>query len=125
MRSLGHRFNRQLHIDFEHKWNTGRAAAWVGDLKRSGDYLLFNDIRWTNVGEEAILNEHYLYISSEYYEDYTPHRLDGDYEVDEETGETKSVGPLMIAAGLTNRPFITDLPAIVNADGIEIKDKMI
>lgn len=106
---------RQLHIDFEHKWNTGVAAAWVGDLRRNGDNLLFADIRWTDVGEEAMRGEHYMYISSEYYEDYTPHRLDGDYETDEETGKVKSVGPLITAAGLTNRPFITDLPAIMNS----------
>ena len=121
----GAELNRQLHIDVEHKYNDGRAVAWVDRLKRTGDLLQFTGVRWNNLGREALENEHYMYMSAEYYENYTPSRMDNltQDQIDEETGRPKSLGPLMIAAALTNRPFVTDLPSIMNSAGEKIENK--
>jgi phage I-like protein len=84
----------RVAIDFDHAPEEGGstiAAGWITDLHVEGDELKA-DVEWTDLGADAIRKKRYLFISPTW-------NLAGQ----DETG-TK-VGPKLIGAGLTNRPF--------------------
>jgi len=81
------------------------AEAWVSDLVQEGSVLYA--LAWpTNAGfVEAVRNKRYRFASPEYEPDY----------LDKESGA--KVGPVLMAIGMTNEPFLTRLPdAMVLAD---------
>ena len=106
----------ELDIDFEHKFYRSEAAAWVRQVSFNDNTLVFSDIEWTDIGAEAVLNRHYRYISSEFYTNYMDVFITPDEEGYENEDEQREYGPTITAAGLTNRPALTQLPAIMNSD---------
>jgi len=89
---------KELQLNFSHK-NGERAAGWITSLKVEDGRLLAS-VRWTPAGAEAIKNKEFKYISAEF---------SFLYEDDETGEETKNV---LLGAGLTNIPFVSDLETI-------------
>jgi hypothetical protein len=93
----------RLAVDFDHSPEKKlgdrptEAAGWITGLKIDGPELKA-DVEWTDLGTEAVRSKRYLFISPTWalrYEDQHGDR----------------VGPTLIGAGLTNRPFF-DLPTL-------------
>lgn len=81
------------------------AEAWVHDIVQEGDTLYALAHPTSQDIVDAVRNKKYRFASPEYKEDFT----------DKESG--KSVGPTLMAIGLTNEPFLTKLPdAVALAD---------
>lgn len=107
----------ELHIDFEHKYYRSDAAGWVKGLSLNNGMLYFNNIDWTNVGSEAVLNKHYRFISLSFFHNYTKEFLEPSDKGYDNPDEIQEYGPTVVAAGLTNRPAVAQLPAVFSKDG--------
>lgn len=112
-RNLSKSFNGRVPIDIDHAPEKGRgteAAAWITNLDLDGDKVLA-DVEWTPLGERAVKERRYLYISPTFVQDWK-----------DETG-AKS-GRALIGAALTNRPFLRkDMPALTLAEGDEAMEE--
>ncbi len=91
-------FGQDIFIDVAHRPSDG-AAAKIQKLSVSGDRLLAK-VSWTPYGVKAIEERGYSYLSAEFHDNWT----------DNETG--KSHGPVLLGAGLTNRPVIKRLDPV-------------
>lgn len=91
----------EVHFDLDHVSERGgstEAAGWVKDLRIDGDKLMA-DVDWTPVGESAIREKRYRFLSPVY----------GGWR-DEEGRVHKDV---LRSVGLTNRPFLRQgMPAL-------------
>lgn len=90
-----------LPIDFEHatetlapKGHPAPAAGWIVDLTVR-DGAIFARVEWTPRGRDALATREYRFISPAFF-------------VDAETREVVE----LTSAGLTNRPALTQLPAV-------------
>jgi phage I-like protein len=84
----------RVPIDFDHAPEQGGstlAAGWITNLTLEGDELTA-EVEWSDVGAEAIRKKRYLFISPTW-----------NLAAKDETGA--KIGPKLIGAGLTNRPF--------------------
>lgn len=90
-----------LALDFSHN-SDGPAAGWIKSLHlKNEDKELWAEIEWTKLGEENLKGKEYRYVSPDFTFAYK----------DNET--LKDFGPLLLGAGLTNRPVIKSMaPAI-------------
>lgn len=90
----------EVALDYKHD-SEGEAAAWFEDIytKENGQELWFRP-RWTRRGQDTILSEEFKYISPDFTLGY----------VDNQT--LKNHGPVVLGAGLTNRPFIKGMQPI-------------
>ena len=102
----------KIAIDVEHYSGSG-AAAWIEELKvdpSSSDQKkksLWGRVRWTEFGQEvAGPDKKYQYISAEF----------GDYTDPE---SKKTYDDVLLAATLTNRPFIKGMKTVEATDGEE------
>ena len=89
-----------------------KQPAWVKKVSLNKDMLTFSDIEWTDVGSEAVQNKRYRFMSAEYFENYIPRMLNNEGSDEEKEKALAGYGATIIGAGLTNRPFISELPAI-------------
>lgn len=97
----------ELVVDFEHLSagdltdpKQGKAAGWIKSLVKQ-DGGLFADVQWNEEAAEAIKKKEFRFISPEFDLNYT----------DKESG--KKVGPTLISAALTNRPFLEGMAPVV------------
>lgn len=91
----------RVPIDFDHspdKGGSSEAAGWITRLEGDGDGL-YADVEWTPPGAKAIEEKRYLFISPTWDLDYTD-------------DEGERLGPTLLAAGLTNRPYFSKLGVI-------------
>jgi hypothetical protein len=91
-------FREEVPIDFDHSFAEGRgsrAAGWITELVRRGREL-FARARWTERAAEMIRSDEYRHVSAEF-----------DPGARDERG--RELGFKVMAAGLTNRPFLPDL----------------
>jgi phage I-like protein len=89
-------FGRPVPVDFDHSPEHGKgteAAGWITRIRVAGRELRA-DVEWTELGVEAIRSKRWQYIS--------PTR---SFAAKDAHGE--AIGPQLIGAGLTNRPFLT------------------
>lgn len=90
-----------LPIDYFHE-NEKVAAGWIEGLTLSDDGAeLWADVTWTPRGEKHLADKELRYVSAEFHFDYKSN----------EGG--KKFGPTLFGAGLTNRPFIKGMEAVV------------
>ena len=85
----------ELPVDWEHSFAEGgesRAAGWIADLFRKGKSLMAR-VKWNARARQDIESGEYRYISAEFNEDWA-----------DESG--RKHGFTLLAAGLTNRPFL-------------------
>jgi hypothetical protein len=91
----------RVPIDFDHAPERGgptEAAGWITALRVIGDELRAV-VEWTALGAEAIREKRYLFISP-------------TWAWDARNARDQKVGPKLIGAGMTNRPFFSELPAL-------------
>lgn len=100
-RLLSEHFNGRVPIDQDHRTDKGtssEAAGWIVNLEQSGDKV-YADVEWTPLGESAISERRYLYISPTFVAD-----------LKDKAG--RSLGPALLRAAQTNSPFLHDMPAV-------------
>ncbi len=100
-RNLAGHYKGELPIDLDHSTDKGgstEAAGWIKGLQLDGTKV-YADVEWTTLGEAAIREKRYRYISPT----YGPAK--------DEQG--RSLGDALMRAGLTNNPhFRSNMPAI-------------
>jgi phage I-like protein len=100
--------DRDLVIDYEHATLSGNpapAAGWIGSLRDGGDRgLIGTNVRWTDKARAHIEAGEYRYISPVF----------AFNAIDKKTGV--SVPMAVYNAGLTNEPFLDELPPLVSKD---------
>lgn len=90
-----------LPIDYFHE-NEKIAAGWIEQVALSDDGTeLWADVIWTPRGAQHVTDKELRYVSAEFHFDYKSN----------EGG--KKFGPTLFGAGLTNRPFIKGMEAVV------------
>lgn len=90
-----------LPIDYFHE-NDKEAAGWIKKLTLEADGTeLWADVEWTPRAAEKIASREIRYTSAEFHFNYQ----------DNET--QKKFGPTLFGAGLTNRPFIKGMDAVI------------
>lgn len=95
----------ELVVDFEHMSVAepavkAPAAGWIKGLSTTDD-ALWADVEWTAEAADQIRKKEYRFISPEFNLNYT----------DKETN--KKIGPTLLAAALTNRPFLEGMEPVV------------
>lgn len=118
LRSIEEYFNARylansvdLVVDYEHQSLVAKsegikapAAGWIGRLERRADgQQLWAIIHWNDAARELLKKREYRYLSPVYAPNWP----------DPKSGK---VWPFICnSVALTNRPFLTELPAVVNA----------
>jgi phage I-like protein len=100
-------FGRPVPVDFDHSPEHGKgtlAAGWITGIRLAGRELVA-DVEWTPPGVEAIRSGTYRFISPTW-----------SFNGQDQHGN--SIGPKLVGAGMTNRPFF-NLPALTADDGID------
>jgi hypothetical protein len=98
---LEQHFQGRVPIDIDHATDKGgksEAAAWITGLSRDGNQV-YADVEWTPLGESAVKEKRYLYVSPTYLADLKDQ-------------QGKSLGPALLRAALTNKPFLQQMPAV-------------
>jgi hypothetical protein len=96
----------ELPVDFDHlsmdpkKPGDGIAAGWFKGLEVRGEGdELWGDVEWTPRAAEAIRNREYRFVSPSFVKDHT-----------DKTGE--KIGTTLLAAAITNHPFLENMQAL-------------
>lgn len=98
-----------LAVDFSHNSHL-EAAGWIRKVElREKNQELWITVEWTEAARQKILDKEFRYMSADFTTNY----------VDNETG--KKLGPTLNGAGLTNRPFIKDMQAVLSE--LDVNDK--
>lgn len=92
----------KIMIDYEHNSHS-IAAGWVNSVSlENKDTEMWIDVEWTKRGEELLGQKEYRYLSVDFEHDYK----------DNESGKT--FGKTLKGGGLTNRPFVKGMDAILH-----------
>ena len=92
----------KLAVDYFHE-SGGKAAGWITGIElRDNDQSLWIKVDWTENAKTMILGKELKYLSAEFSMGYK----------DNETG--KKHGVVLFGAGLTNRPFVRDMKALLS-----------
>jgi len=107
----------ELAIDYSHE-SQKAAAGWIKQVILSDDgNELWAEIEWTRAAKQCLADKEYRYISADFSFDY------------EHNENKQKFGPTLFGAGLTNRPFIKGMDAVVELSEGDIKmdekDKLI
>jgi phage I-like protein len=98
---LADHFHGEVPIDVDHHTDRGissEAAGWIKGLTVDGNRVLA-DVEWTDLGAEAIRSRRYKFVSPTFVG-----------QLKDKGG--KDLGPALLRAGLTNSPFLHDMPAL-------------
>lgn len=100
----------ELPVDYDHlsmspqRPGDGVAAGWFKQLElRDGGETLWGEIEWTPDGADHIRNKRYRFISPSFVKDHVS-----------KTGA--KIGTTLLAAAVTNHPFLENMAAITLAD---------
>jgi len=92
----------KLAVDFAHR-SFDVAAGWIVDvILENSDTELFILVEWTEIGRKSVMDKEFRYLSADLNKNFR----------DNETG--KSFGAVLNGAGLTNRPFVKGMDAILH-----------
>lgn len=101
-RNLSEAMGGRIAIDLDHSPERGRgteAAGWITALEVDGKYV-YGQVEWTPLGEQAIKDKRYLYVSPTFTSQYR----------DE---EGRQHGDTLVGLALTNRPVLRrDMPTL-------------
>jgi hypothetical protein len=101
-------------IDYDHtsmqenlKPGDGIAAGWLKAVElRDGGSTLWGRVEWTPEAEQRIEHREYRFVSPSFVKDYT-------------TAKGEKVGTKLLAAALTNLPFLPEMAAVtLGADAV-------
>lgn len=104
----------EIAVDYSHMAHL-EAAGWIKSIElREDDSELWIQVEWTKEAAQKIEDKQYRYLSADFSMKY----------IDEETGEV--IGQVLHGAGLTNRPFIRGMKAILSeTNGLELSEEQI
>lgn len=94
-----------IAVDYKHE-SEAEAAGWFKklfveeDAAMPGEFRLMASVDWTPVGEDKLLKKEFRYLSADFTLDYV-------------SEDSKKFGPVLLGAGLTNRPFIKGMEPVV------------
>ena len=95
----------EIPVDYGHN-TEGKAAGWIESVALEDDNTsLWVDIKYTPEAEKAVLETEWRFISAD---------IDFEYE-DNESG--MMLGPVLLGAGLVNRPHIKSMKAVFGEIG--------
>lgn len=106
-----------IAIDFAHE-SEHEAAGWIQKLylKENGTEL-WAEVKWTPTGQKALVDREYRYLSADFAFAYRHNETKSEY------------GPTLFGAGLTNRPFVKNMAAVVELNegkgNMQMDDKKI
>lgn len=110
LKKMVYNFNEKVRgidiaVDYGHE-SEEEAAAWLQSVyTKNNDTELWAVPKFTKGGEEKVLSEEYRYISPDFTFEYT-------------NNETlKNHGPVLLGAGLTNRPVIKGMAPLTLSEG--------
>ena len=111
---------KQLVIDYEHQTLSGGeapAAAWISGLDIRDQGLFGTGIEWTNNGRKRVEEKEYKYYSPWWFDAEVAKQMPVPPPpfYDHKTG--KPVEFVFKGAGLTNNPFIDEIPHLTSRDG--------
>ena len=102
----------RLPIDYDHlsmdpqKPGDGIAAGWISDLQlRAEGNELWGLVEWTPDAARAIKNRMYQFVSPSFVKDYV--WKDG-----------RKIGTTLLAAAITNHPFLEGMAAVTLSEGL-------
>jgi phage I-like protein len=103
-----------IAVDYKHA-SEDVAAAWFRALELTeNDTELWADVDWTPNGEKVVSEREFRYVSADFAFAYK----------DNET--LKEFGPVLLGAGLTNRPVVKNMKPVAAHEGVDMdKDKEI
>jgi len=100
-----------IAVDYFHE-SYSDAAGWIKEIElRNNDTELWINVEWTSKAKQKILDKEIRYISADFSLHYE------DSETKEEFGAT------LYGAGLTNRPYVKDMQAILHENQKLNEDK--
>lgn len=92
----------KIAVDFSHR-SGDEAAGWIQSIElEDNDSKLFIFVEWTETAQKKILGKEFRYLSADFNLNFR----------DNETG--KSFGAVLNGAGLTNRPRVKGMDAILH-----------
>lgn len=101
----------EIPLDYGHN-DGGKAAGWIEKVELDdNNNQLWVDINYTPEAEKAVIEREWRFISAD---------IDFDYE-DNESG--MKLGPVLLGAGLVNRPHIKSMKAVFNEADYAGEDK--
>lgn len=101
IKNFRERSGGRIPIDPDHapeKGGSTEAEGWITDLEVEGDKL-FAAVEWTKQAAQKIRDRRYMFISPTF-------SMNGKGEGGE------SIGPKLVGAGLTNRPFLENMAVV-------------
>lgn len=110
--TLSTQFKGEVPIDVDHKTDKGvssEASGWIKGLALDGDKVMA-DVEWTPLGESAVKEKRYRYISPTFVSNFKDQQGQGH-------------GPALLRAALTNNPFLKSMPA-VTLEGAEVEEHL-
>jgi hypothetical protein len=100
----------ELPLDYNHGTNQpdtieqGKAAGWIKDLElREDDTELWAQVALTSEAADLVRNQEYRYVSATFEFDHV--HTDGEQR-------QKHIGPTLMAAALTNTPFVEGMQPV-------------
>ena len=102
-------YQSQLPINAEHKPDEQGASGWITDMRLNEDGSIDGKVQWTDLGQAAVKNDRFKYISPEWFDEWTS----------KSTGETHQ--DVLSGAALTVRPFFKEdslRPLVANEKGL-------
>lgn len=100
-------------IDFEHRSERAprdsKAAGWITGINLDGDAVMA-DVKWTPLGEQAIKDRVYRFMSPT----YGRHKIDSGAVFDD----------TLVSAALTNKPFLGQMRAVSLASDENVTDAL-
>lgn len=102
-------YQTQLPINSEHKPDELGAYGWITDMRLNSDGSIDGKTQWTDLGETAIRNDRFKYISPEWFDEWHS----------KSTGEKHK--DVLSGAALTVRPFFKEdslRPLVANESGL-------
>lgn len=112
----------ELPLDYNHGTSRpdtveqGKAAGWIKDVElRADDTELWAQVELTPEAADLVRNKEYRYVSATF---------DFDYVHTQDDKRKKSIGPTLMAAALTNTPFVEGMqPVTLSAQAsVELTD---
>lgn len=101
-----------IALDFSHD-SEGPAAAWIKKLSlKNGGSELWAEVDWTNRGRDNLLGKEFRYVSPDFTFSY------------QDNESLKEFGPVLLGAGLTNRPVIKSMAPAIALTEITEGEKM-
>lgn len=102
-----------IAIDYKHA-SEDVAAGWIKEVYLSSDGTeLWAKVDWTPNGKKILTEKEFRYLSPEFVYEY------------QDNESLKKFGPVLLGAGLTNRPVIKKMEPVVELSEVAQREKLV